>query len=136
MQVSFIVLAFFKYDCFYCKVMVSVKAGCLVPAILFVSVVHPICPLLMADDRHYVWHGFYASTMLLVLFYLFRAALAPVHLLTWPRSAAVSSGPLGGFNAGRSVPSCCPGAVQQGILRSIKRDIYGQMAAKDLNKQV
>lgn len=90
----------------------------------------------MADDRHHVWHGFCASTMLLVLFYLFRAALAPVHLLTWPCSADVSPGFLSGFGAGRSVPSCCPGAVQQGILSSIKRDIYGQMAAKSLNKQV
>lgn len=99
-------------------------------------VLHPICPLLMADDRHHVWRDFYASTTLLVLFYLFRAALAPFHLLTWPRRAGVSSGPPGGFNAGRSVPSCCLGAVQQGILRSIKRDVCGQMAAKSLNKQV
>lgn len=70
------------------------------------------------------------------LFYLFRAALAPVQLLTWPCSAGASPRLLGGFGAGKSVCSCCLGAAQQGILRSIKRYVYGQMAAKNLNKQV
>lgn len=47
-----------------------------------------------------------------------------------------SPGLLGGFGAGKSVCSCCPGAARRGILRSVKRDVYGQMAAKNLNKQV
>lgn len=61
-----------------------------------------------------------ASTMLLVVSYLFGAALAPLQLLTWSHSAGASPGLLGGFGAGKSVCSCCLGAAQQGILRSIK----------------
>lgn len=45
----------------------------------------------MANDRHCVKHDFYASSMLLVLFYLFGAALAAVQLLTWSCSAALGS---------------------------------------------
>lgn len=45
----------------------------------------------MANDRYCVKHDFYASTLLLVFFYLFRAALAAVQLLTWSCSAGVSS---------------------------------------------
>lgn len=44
----------------------------------------------MANDRHCVKHDFYASTMVLVFFQLFRAALAAVQLLTWSCSAGVS----------------------------------------------
>lgn len=108
-----------------------VKVGCLVPAIPFVPVLHRICPLLVANDSHHVWHDFYASTMLrvgclfgvflfLFFFFLFRAALAPVQLLTWLCSTGASLGLLGGFRAGKSVCSCCLGAARWGILRSIK----------------
>lgn len=83
-------------------------------------VLHRIRPLLMANDRHCVKRDFYASIMLLVVFYLFVAALAAVQLLTWSCSAGVSPGLLGGFVAGKSVCSCCSGAAWWGDLRSIK----------------
>lgn len=90
----------------------------------------------MANDRHCVKRDFYASIMLLVFFYLFRAALAAVQVLTWSYSAGVSPRLLGGFGAGKSVCSCCSGAACWGGLRSIKWDVYGQMAAENLNKWV
>lgn len=90
----------------------------------------------MANNRHCVKHDFYASTMLLVFFYLFGAALAGVQLLTWSCSAGASPGLLGGLGAGKSVCSCCPGAAWRGSLRSINRDVHGQMAAENLNKRV
>lgn len=70
----------------------------------------------------------------LSFFYLFGAALAAVQLLTWSCSAGVSPGLLGGFGAGKSVCSCCPGAAWRGSLRSIKWDVYGQMDAENLNE--
>lgn len=93
-----------------------VKAGCLVSAVPFVPVC-TVCPLPMVNDRRPVWHGFYASTIMLVFFYLFGADLALIQLLTWPLGAGASPG---GFGAEKSVCSCCPGAAQWEILRSIK----------------
>lgn len=135
MCVGKVFLAFFEDECFCCKVAVPRESWLPGFCRTFCACLHCVCPLPMVSDRRPVWHGFYASTILLVFFYLFRAALAPVQLLTWPLGAGASPGLLGGFGAEKSVCSCCPGAAQQEILRSIKWDVDGRMAVKNLNKQ-
>lgn len=61
----------------------------------------------MVNDRRPVWHGFYASTILLVFFYLFGAALALIQLLTWPLGAGASPGGFGAEKCVQLLPGCC-----------------------------